>query len=307
MNCFDYRAVNIAVLRFILTGDFHFLMPCLGLMNCSSSNPCPFCPRVRSKVGGVAKWQEGEVEPRTLSSLHTNYAGWVLEGEVQTTAQTRRWTSVTSPFLVEGEGDTWDMKVLDKVVPGSLHLFLAANDLINHLEKDSWKDVKQVLKDLFGIEAHSYQGKERNFQGPEIRRMLAGIHKLFPLMRTDPIRKLYLDVMVLMKKVAHEVFSLDLHPKWKETLEELKSSLITLNSFTSFPMTPKFHIITEHIGEWVEKRGRSLGRESEQPGESLHHLWKRLLEGQGEVKDKNSDAFVAQVLWCLVKFNSDNV
>ena len=73
------------------------------------------------------------------------------------------------------------------------------------------------------------------------------------------------------------------------------------------PVTPKLHIITIHIEQWVDRFWRSPGRESEQPGESLHHLWKRVLEGQGEVRDKESNSFVQQTLKCLLKFNSDNV
>ena len=42
-------------------------------------------------------------------------------------------------------------------------------------------------------------------------------------------------------------------------------------------------------------------------GESLHHYWKRLLEGQGEVKNKDSTSLQTQTLRCISKFNSDNV
>ena len=69
----------------------------------------------------------------------------------------------------------------------------------------------------------------------------------------------------------------------------------------------QFHILTVHVGQWVERNGRSLGREGEQSGEALHHFWRRVLEGQGEVKNKNSSAFRNSILYCLSKFNSDNV
>ena len=32
---------------------------------------------------------------------------------------------ITSPCWWRGEGDTWDLLVIDKVVPGSRHLYLA--------------------------------------------------------------------------------------------------------------------------------------------------------------------------------------
>ena len=146
---------------------------------------------------------------------------------------------VTSPLLVEGEEDTWDLLVINKVVPGSLHLYLATNDLFNHMEKHCW-ELKPVLKDFFVIERlpHSYQGKERNYQGPDIRQVMAGLNKQFPLMKEDPTKKLYFDVLLLIKMLANQLFSLDLHPEWLATLQELKSALATINTHTSFPMTP---------------------------------------------------------------------
>ena len=55
--------------------------------------------------------------------------------ELKGAQHTRKWNSVTEPVLVMGEGDTWNMTVLDKVIQGSLHLLLALNDLFNYMEK----------------------------------------------------------------------------------------------------------------------------------------------------------------------------
>ena len=98
-----------------------------------------------------------------------------------------------------------------------------------------------------------------------------------------------------------------LQPNWKESLHQLKSSLLALNAATSFPITPKAHILMEHVGQWVERHGRALGKEGEEAGEALHHFWRRMLESQGEVKDKDSRAHEATTMRALLKFNSDNV
>ena len=145
-----FSAVSLQEIEYRITGDLHFLMPVLGLMSNSSSNPCPFCPRVRSKVGGVAKWAEGEVSLRTLGDLQIDYSGWYSEGEVTSTAATKKWNSVTGPVLVMGQGDTFDTVVLGgKVIPGSLHLLLAANNLFNRCEVTCWPEVKQVREDIY--------------------------------------------------------------------------------------------------------------------------------------------------------------
>ena len=238
-----------------------------------------------------------------------NYAGWVDQGSIERAEFTRRFESVAAgPILAEGVGDTWDTLVLDKVPPCPLHIgLLYTNDPINHLERGCFPEIKAVLKDLFGIQPHSYQGFERNYQGPEIRKILAGLHKLYPLMRADPTKSLYLDVFIQIRNFNTAICGLRLDPNWKQCLNQLREALLALNAATSFPITPKAHILMEHVGQWVERHGMALGKVGEEAGESLHHFWKRMLQGQGEVKDKESPAFDAHILRVLVKFNSDNV
>ena len=97
----------------------------------------------------MAKWAEGEVSLRTLGDLHTDYSGWYIEGELTGTAATKKWNSMTGPVLVMGQGDTFDTVVLGgKVIPGSLHLLLAANDLFNRCEATSWSEVKEVKENI---------------------------------------------------------------------------------------------------------------------------------------------------------------
>ena len=159
-----------------------------------------------------------------------NYYGYVSEGSKKGAAFTRKWDSVAAGHtLVQGAGDTWNTLVLDKAPPCPLHLgVLFTNDPLNHLEK-TWPEIKPLLKDLFGIQPHSYQGKDRNFQGPEIRKMLAGLHKLYPLMRPDPIKSLYLDVFIALRNLNSAIFGVKLQPNWRDTLDQLKSALLALN------------------------------------------------------------------------------
>ena len=79
-------------------------------------------------------------------------------------------------------------------------------------------------------------------------------------------------------KINLRVFGLQLDPNWKQYITDLKTSFAQLTHTQGMPLTPKFHIILQHIKEWVEMCGRSLGMESEQPGESLHHVWRVFLE-----------------------------
>ena len=85
-----------------------------------------------------------------------------------------------------------------------------------------------------------------------LRKMLAGLHKLYPVMNEG-------------------IFGLFLDPEWAQIIGQLRAALFALNHAVSFPITPKFHIILEHVHQWIQRHGRSLGKEAEHAGESLHH------------------------------------
>ena len=72
-------------------------------------------------------------------------------------------------------------------------------------------------------------------------------------------------------------------------------------------ITPKLHILIVHVEQWVDVFGRSLGREGEQQGEAVHHIWRRLLESQGQPKVKESPAFVKFIMRALLMFNAKNI
>ena len=94
---------------------------------------------------------------------------------------------------------------------------------------------------------------------------------------------------------------------WREHLLILKSHLNLLATTMAMPITPKLHVMTVHFDQWVDRNCRSMGRERESSGEALHHLWKRLIEGKGEVKDKDSEAYVIITFRSMMKLVADNV
>ena len=89
-------------------------------------------------------------------------------------------------------------------------------------------------------------------------------------MRDDPIRRLYLEVLLQTSRVNEAIFGLELNPSWSQLLHQLKVAVLALNAATSFPITPKYHIILEHVGQWAERHGRSLGKEAEHAGSVVY-------------------------------------
>ena len=121
-----FNAVGVNQLPYILSADLKMLMPCFGLMSCSSSHPCLFCPRKRVK----GEWQEVEVQLRTFASLKEQHRWWVAAGSKYTTKWTSSFQSTVGPILVEADGEAITTSVLEKVGMPTVHLLLAVNDIL---------------------------------------------------------------------------------------------------------------------------------------------------------------------------------
>ena len=94
---------------------------------------------------------------------------------------------------------------------------------------------------------------------------------------------------------------------WRERLHNLRNCLLHLHSFYRMNITPKMHVLITHMEQWVDRFGQSLGKEGEQQGEAVHHIWKRLLELQGQPKVEESFAFREFIMKALLMFNANNV
>ena len=117
--------------------------------------------------------------------------------------------------------------------------------------------------------------------------------------------KLYFATFAAFHEVAKTLFSEgDLQPNWRETLHHLRSLIHGLHTSSGLPITPKLHILTVHIEQWVDLFGRALGREGEQGGEAAHHIWRRLLETLGEPKRKDGPYYTTFILTMLNPCNN---
>ena len=242
-----FDAIKIQSISFKLTGDFAFLMPILGLIKgCSGTNPCLLCTQQKNTRGGQgSRWVERPEDClRTMQSLFTNYAGWVMSGEKLSAAMTKMWDGVCgSPLLPFHHGA--ETRVLDILVPGPLHLFLSLNEVINFLERAQWPEMKQVIQDQLGVKFHVYLGKVGNYEDPCLNKILNNLEKLRPFMTSENLLPFY-EAFVAFKAVAKAVFSSNkLTCNWRESLHTLKSHLLLLHH--GFGMTPKLHVVMIHV------------------------------------------------------------
>ena len=138
-------------------------------------------------------------------------------------------------------------------------------------------------------------------------RILKKVELLTPYLETSEEKMLFLVALKAFKSVNDLVFGSKLGEGWREALNDLKTALSKLHtSSASLPITPKFHVLMEHVETWVDRNQDSLGSFSEQALEALHHLFKQVWENY-KVKDETSKAYQHSLLQAGLKFNSDNI
>ena len=166
-----WEKLQLEQLNYSITGDLSALMQLFGLMSCSSSHPCLYCPLKRSK--GI--WGVNDVQLRSMGSLAVQYGGWVAEGSKYDTEHTARYQSTVGPVVVRSHADTDDKTVLEKAAPPAVHLLLSVNDILRpHCIQffDSESHLMEILKTEVGVIPHNYQGKEGTFEGPQCNKIL---------------------------------------------------------------------------------------------------------------------------------------
>ena len=119
-------------------------------------------------------------------------------------------------FLVIIVDDISDTFILDKLIPGPLHLYLSLNEVLNYCEKNCLPELKAVLLTVSGAKVHVYMGKIGNYEGPNIRKIFQKLETLKRYMTN--VKELYHNVLVPFKQVSESVFLTELHPSWREHL-----------------------------------------------------------------------------------------
>ena len=167
-------------------------------------------------------------------------------------------------------------------------------------------DLWNFLKEEVNVVPHSYQGKDGAFEGPQCNKILNCVEeKLKPhLLAAGEPGKLYYDFLVEFKRFKDTFFGNVLPGNHRDVALNFKTKLNLLNTTLGFPITPKLHMMAEHVLDWVTKFGRALGDESEQAVEALHSIFDALWDSF-LVKDDKSDIYIVHGLKATLKFNAD--
>ena len=301
-----FNMLNLESLEYTITGDFKFLMPCFGLLSCNAVHPCLYCNGERRKGKWITR-QDAVRELRTFGGIEANTSGWIEAGSKKSTMWTSKFESCVGRVTVWGKGDTPEKTVLDKCAPPSVHSLLALNSVLRpHLEKIWEGDLWSFLREEINVIPHSYQGKDGAFEGPQCNKVLNSVEdKLKPeLLKAGEAGLLFYDFLMAFKAFKDTFFTTELATNYREVAINFKNKLSLLNNILGVPITPKLHVMAEHVLEWVDKHGKALGQHSEQAVEAVHSTFDQLW-GSFRVKDDQSEVYLRNCLKATLKFNAD--
>ena len=74
---------------------------------------------------------------------------------------------------------------------------------------------------------------------------------------------------------------------------------------SSLPITPKHHIISVHVVQWVCRTRTGLAKINKAVVQASHHVWMEVWKHY-KVNDETSEVFLKQGLRALIRVNADN-
>lgn len=211
-----------------------------GLMSSACAHPCPYCDAASSnlKVCGNS---------RTVFNCKTNFEEWQKSKKFSRKTAKNFNNCVNLPLLPEE-----NKKILFFIPPPQLHLLLGATNTIFDKMCVENETVSLEWAKKCNASRKSTEGNFASFVGNDCDKLLKNIDCL-ESMKCFELCK-YVEVLRKLKKVVNGCFSVNLDPQYKEYIQSLKKSYLELG----ISITPKMHIIFEHISEFCDHSNQGI-------------------------------------------------
>ena len=271
------RALNLPTVESIFLGDLKILNVCCGLQSHSARHPCVFCTWQRQSPPG------GNNPLRTFEGIRENRQKWL-----ERTSGDR--TRLSDFFNCEFEPmDNFPASgvVMEHIPIPELHCLLGVtNKLYSECEKEL-PAIEQWSKQLHLVRERYFS---KTFEGNECKALLDNVHVLEDICRQQNANsKVWCIVKAFTSfgKVVNSCFGQELKPSFREDLKKFTNDYVAIGSAT---ITPKVHIVMDHVGDFCASHGCGLGQFSEQASEGVHREFRKYWE-RHLVKDPSASRF----------------
>ena len=124
----------------------------------------------------------------------------------------------------------------------------------------------------------------------------------------DELAQDFVPTLQSLKKLNEYVASRKLKPDFKEVIDNFSLNYMALHVNHGLSLTPKIHIIMEHIADYCHEFGVSLGHCSDQTIEAVHQVVnQRFLNLKYYIKFTDSDKQGEKLFNGIMHVNSYNI
>lgn len=245
----------------ITTLDLKLCNIICGLQGCSSTYPCYACE--------LPKPFSGRAPLRTLGMCRRNADKFERDGAPWKDA--KHYKSCVYQPLFDQPDLTF---ILDLIPPPELHLLLGVvNRIFDELNKLWGNNLAYAWAKSRNIIRAEYRGG--GLEGNQCRKLLEALEDLANTLRQErPDLLGYPEALYMFNKVRKSCFGQDLVLSYKADIANFREAYLALG----IPITPKVHIVLNHIIDFCESRGKGLGAYSEQATESAHYEFKKYFD-----------------------------
>ena len=296
--------------RRIWTADIKATLEAQGQQTAASYCPCIYCVKSRCLFRTSER-----AELRTMDSNLLSFSMWKDEGE-SNLSKAKEFHNCTHP-PVPALFQPTDV-FLHKVPPPGLHIVLGiVNDGLKRLEALNSSIVGVFLASLNLARAKQWGG---HIDGNQCRHILEHLNKLIELVvewrdSMDPIEEIAIrdtdaiademlqivDMLLSFKEVVHKCFGWALLPDYKQSIASFRATFEGIEP--PRPVTPKVHIVFEHVADFCERESRGLCIGSEQAHETLHSFFSGV-HAKHQVKDIHSPSYAPLLLQTVLELNA---
>ena len=267
-------------------------------MNHRSKHPCSFC-KTYLKPDGT--WASAEV--RTLENLLNDHHLWVDSEEDRKFL--KEFFNVQFAPLLKGKKSKETLVLEILPIPGLHCIKLGPVNLVwKHLGK---RVNLTTFEKKYSLVKGSYHSGE--FIGPDCEKIFSKIKELEKhVSEQDPSSVAFVESLKHLKHVNTVAHAETLDPNHREIVRDLEDSFLKLHEDFGVPITPKLHIIFEHLPEFFDLKKTTLLKRTDQTVEATHSKFDKFIKIHNyQIRDVTSDNAGKNMLKAVKHFNSYNL
>ena len=276
----------------IFLGDLKILNVVCGIQSHSCQHPCVFCLWPANSPPG------GQYQLRTFEGCSGDRRKWLQE-----TGGDRKKLADYNNCEFEPMDIFPPIGVIMQHVPiPELHLLLG---VVNRLYKECVTVLPQC--EQWSKQLHLVREKyfSKTFEGNECKKLLDNVPMLEQICEgmsaSTKVWKI-ISAFKSFRSVVHSCFGQELEPSYREDIAKFTADYMAIG----IRITPKVHMVMDHVGDFCASHNCGLGRFSEQSSEGVHREFRRYWE-RHLIKDTSANRYGPNLLQTVLEYTATHL